>query len=366
MGVARVQCAPLHFSIGRFGMKLFDCPHCGQRHYFENAQCLACGSGVLFDPQKPGFILAAGENVFQCVNATECDCNWVGEPGHPFCRACTLNKTIPDMSIIGNRERWTRVEAAKKRAIYSLLGFGLPVGPKQGPDDEVGLAFDFLASAPSEHVMTGHDNGLITLNVAEADSAEREKLRAELGENYRTLLGHFRHELGHYYWDRLIRDDPDRLAAFRSFFGDETADYDEALRNYYSSPSPPDWQQNHISAYAASHPWEDWAETWAHYLHITDTLEMVESLNLKLGRLETVDPNLLQQGDTGGSGPVRETGRKADFATVLERWLVLSEASNSINRCMGLPDLYPFVISVPVSEKLRFVHELLDPRRGAH
>lgn len=344
-------------------MKLFGCPHCGQRLYFENAQCLSCGNAVLFDPGQAEFVLSEGDNVFRCVNATECACNWTGEPGHPFCRACALNKTIPDMSILGNRERWIRVEAAKKRAIYTLLSFGLPVGPKENPDDETGLAFDFLADAPSEHVMTGHDNGLITLNVAEADSAEREKLRAELGENYRTLLGHFRHELGHYYWDRLIRDDPDRLAGFRSFFGDETADYETALQNHYANGSAPDWQERHISAYAASHPWEDWAETWAHYLHITDTLEMVESLNLKLGRLETVDPNLLPRGDTGGADAAGPSNRPADFNTVLQRWLVLSEASNSINRCMGLPDLYPFVISVPVAEKLRFVHELLGPRR---
>ena len=160
--------------------------------------------------------------------------------GGAFCRACALNQTIPDLSISGNRERWIRVEAAKKRAVYSLLAFGLPVGPKANAGDEIGVAFDFLADpllgdAPTgEHVLTGHDNGLITLNVAEADSAEREKMRAEMGENYRTLLGHFRHELGHYYWDRLIRDDPGRLERFHQLFGDESADYDEALRRHYA------------------------------------------------------------------------------------------------------------------------------------
>jgi hypothetical protein len=345
-------------------MKLFSCPHCSQRLYFENAQCLSCGSAVLYDPQRADFVLAGTQGVFACVNATECDCNWVGEPGHPFCVACSLNKIIPDLSIDGNRTRWARVERAKRRAVYTLLAYHLPVGPKLSPNDEFGLAFDFLADPVGggpggERILTGHDNGLITLNVAEADSAEREKMRVEMGENYRTLLGHFRHELGHYYWDRLIRDDPVWLNAFRGLFGDETVDYEQALQAHYQNGAPPDWQQRTISAYAASHPWEDWAETWAHYLHITDTLEMVNALNMRLGTLDTA-VNDLPEADTGGvDGMPPPT-----FDTILERWLVLSEAANSINRCMGLSDLYPFVISPAVADKLRFVHELLAGQRA--
>ena len=345
-------------------MKLFSCPRCGQRLYFENAQCLSCGSAVLYNPDTAAFALAGLDGVFQCANANECGCNWMAA-GAGFCRACALNKTIPNLSIDGNRERWARVEAAKKRAAYSLFAFGLPVGPKVNPGDEVGLAFDFLADPVGggpggERILTGHDNGLITLNVAEADSPKREKMRAAMGENYRTLLGHFRHELGHYYWDRLIRDDAVRLSGFRDLFGDETQDYEEALRRHYANGAPPDWQLRHISAYAASHPWEDWAETWAHYLHITDTLEMVKSLNLRLGQIETVDENTLPDSDTGGGVAVgREARGTNDFGTLIERWLVLAEASNSINRCMGLADLYPFVIGPPTADKLRFVHQLL-------
>ena len=89
----------------------------------------------------------AADDVFHCANVDQCDCNWRAPEGQRFCRACALNKIIPDLTIAGNRERWTRVEAAKKRAIYSLLAFGLPVGPKAAPGDEVGLAFDFLADA---------------------------------------------------------------------------------------------------------------------------------------------------------------------------------------------------------------------------
>jgi len=53
-------------------------------------------------------------------------------------------------------------------------------------------------------VLTSHCNGLITLNIAEADDAERERRRVKFHEPYRTLLGHLRHEVAHYYWDRLI------------------------------------------------------------------------------------------------------------------------------------------------------------------
>jgi hypothetical protein len=353
-------------------MKLFSCPHCGQRLYFENARCLSCGNPVLYHPEVAGFVLAGTDDVFYCANVDQCDCNWRAPEGQGFCCACILNKIIPDLTIAGNRERWTRVEAAKKRAIYSLLAFGLPVRPKADSGDEVGLAFDFLADGGGvgpggEHILTGHDNGLITLNVAEADSAEREKMRAQMGENYRTLLGHFRHELGHYYWDRLVRDDPDWLQRFRAAFGDERPDYAEALGRHYAEGPPPDWQVQHISAYAASHPWEDWAETFAHHLHITDTLEMVHALNFPLGRLDTVQSNALAQGDTAaGSMPAGPAAAPSPepFHAILERWLVLSEASNSINRCMGLPDLYPFVISPVVESKLAFVHELIAAKGG--
>jgi len=348
-------------------LKLFSCPSCGQRLYFENTVCLACGKAVLYDPEGAGFV-EVGPPALACVNAAEAACNWIaGENG--FCRACALNKTIPDLSVAGNRERWIRVEAAKKRTVYSLLAFGLAVGPKASPDDEVGLAFDFLADPigggpGGERILTGHDNGVITLNVAEADSAERERRRIAMGEAYRTLLGHFRHEVGHYYWDRLIRDDAGWLARFRDCFGDERSDYEAALKTHYATADAPDWQQRHISAYAASHPWEDWAETWAHYLHIVDTLEMASALNYSIGAIERATEPLVTPetgGDDGAESPPPPTG--SAFDATLERWIVLSNASNSINRCMGLPDLYPFVISEIVAGKLAFVDELLHAGR---
>ncbi|MGD9913526.1 MAG: putative zinc-binding metallopeptidase [Rhizobiaceae bacterium] len=340
-------------------MKLFTCPHCSHRLYFENAQCLNCGSLVLYDPGALEFVLSSQRK--PCANTTECGCNWVAAPEQLFCTACALNQTIPNLSIDGNRERWIKVEAAKKRAIYTLIAFGLPFAPKSQPGDTAGVAFDFLSPEAGggpggAAILTGHENGLITLNVAEADSPERERMRIRMGENYRTLLGHFRHELGHYFWERLIRDDDDRLQAFRATFGDERDDYGAALHRHYSEGAPPDWQQRHISAYAASHPWEDWAETWAHCLHIVDTLEMVDALQLGLP---------LHQSGAGSSQTVNapEPPPRDQFEELMQRWLVLSEASNCINRCMGLRDLYPFVISSTVSGKLRFVHDLLVSAR---
>lgn len=338
-------------------MKLFCCPHCASRVYFENSQCLACGRSVVYAPRQGRFLLLGEPDAFSCLNATECACNWTPDAKGQFCIACSLNRTIPNLAIAGNRERWISIEEAKKRLVYSLLSFELDVAPKSAPDDDYGIAFDIVENDPNlaGDVKTGHDDGLITLNAAEADPAAREKMRVQMGENYRTLLGHFRHEIGHYYWDRLIRDS-NWLDPFRALFGDERSDYAQALQDHYGNGPPQGWQQSHISFYAASHPWEDWAETWAHYLHITDTLEMAHSLNIPLRGLDTArGGELAKELEVGG-----EDNEDGDFKVMLARWLALSEAANSINRCMGLQDFYPFVISPAVEAKLAFVHEVLS------
>ena len=199
--------------------------------------------------------------------------------------------------------------------------------------------------------MTGHDNGLITLALEEANDAEREKRRTTMHEPYRTLVGHFRHEVGHYYWDVLVRDGG-LIEAFRAVFGDETADYGAALQAYYANGAPPNWQDNFISAYATSHPWEDFAETWAHYLHIVDTLEMARAFGMYVhprlaepGELDahvTFDPYLLREP-----------------SPLIETWLPLSNALNSLNRAMGLQDIYPFILSPPVVAKLSAIHDII-------
>jgi hypothetical protein len=226
----------------------------------------------------------------------------------------------------------------------------LPLATKV--EDPDGLAFDFLADGP-EPVFTGHDNGLITINLAEADDAERERRRHQMGEPYRTLLGHFRHEIAHYYWTRLVENSPS-LEQFRDLFGDEQRDYGGALQNYYSWGAPADWPERFVSAYASSHPWEDFAETWAHYFHMVDTLETANAFGL------IVKPKVSQS--VAARLDFNPLG--SDMDRLIEAWLPLTFAVNSINRSMGLHDLYPFVLSPPAIAKLAFVHERIRAQAG--
>jgi hypothetical protein len=290
-----------------------------------------------------------------CANAQFGVCNWMVDADSPdaYCAACRHNRTVPDTSIPKNVFAWRKIEVAKHRLLYTLMKLHLPLDEKD-ESDNLRLRFDFLASPPHQEgprVMTGHDNGLITLALDEADDAEREKRRAIMHEPYRTLVGHFRHEVGHYYWDVLVLDG-ELIEGCRRIFGDETADYGQALQAYYANGAPPNWQDNFITAYAASHPWEDFAETWAHYLHIVDTLEMARAFGMY------VHPRLASPG---------ELDAQVDFdpylvrepSPLIETWIPLSNALNSLNRTMGLQDLYPFILSPPVVEKLSAIHDLI-------
>jgi hypothetical protein len=251
-----------------------------------------------------------------------------------------------------NHERWEKLELAKRRCIYTFLKLGLPIESAPG-SNEPSLKFSFLQDKENAPVKTGHENGMITVNVAEADDDEREHRRLTFHEPYRTLVGHFRHESGHFYWDRLIANSPN-LNRFRELFGDETADYDAALQAYYKQGAPAGWQTRTVTAYASSHPWEDWAETWAHYLHIMDTLETAAGFGV------SVNPDNAANNASQKNSPVMFSGQM-DFDAMLAEWIPLTCALNSINRGMGLSDLYPFVIPPAVVEKLRFIHEVIDP-----
>ena len=354
-------------------MKLFNCQHCRQLLYFENTRCERCGHALGYLPDVGTLsalepdgdawrALANGASAYRpCANSQHGVCNWmvpVDSPT-PFCIACRHNHTIPDLSIAGNLERWHKLETAKRRVFYTLLKLGLPM-PTEGEDPAKALTFAFMGDpiggAPdAPKVMTGHDAGLITINLAEADDAERERRRSMLGEPYRTLLGHLRHEVGHYYWDRLV-DDAGRLEAYRAVFGDERADYGEALKAHYAKPPSDDWQGGYVSNYAASHPWEDFAETWAHYLHIIDTLETARAFRVR------VDPDAAS-GDELTAEVDFDVYRVPGIEPIIEAWLPLSFAVNSLNRSMGQPDLYPFVLSTPVIEKLGYMHGLLRDSR---
>ncbi|MVN78241.1 hypothetical protein GO988_18075 [Hymenobacter sp. HMF4947] len=356
-------------------MKLFTCTHCGQVLYFENSRCEKCYYALGFEatqlqllpleaqPDGTSYRLygapADTASAYSyCANHQHDACNWLVPAGSatPFCMACDLNRTIPDLSHPGYLSRWQAIEVAKHRLVYSLLCLHLPVVSKRVYPDE-GLQFDFKADeSPEQRVMTGHDNGLITINIAEADAIEREQARQSMHELYRTLLGHFRHEVGHYYWDRLIDDSPN-LAEFRQLFGDDRQDYGESLKKHYAQGAPPDWQQHYISSYATSHPWEDWAETWAHYLHIIDTLQTAYAFGLRLDPLDT-------RPEQGLRAAIRDPYQLADFAKIMDMWLPLTFAMNSLNRSMGLPDPYPFIISPDVTKKLAFIHKVAGERAG--
>lgn len=358
-------------------MRTFHCQACGNAVYFENHTCTVCGHALGWLPDRDTMsalaplddgrwrALAANGAIYrQCDNyATHGVCNWMvpAADDAPLCTACRFNRMIPNLARPSNLAAWGRLERGKRRLLYSLRRLGLPLAD-QWQDPAHGLAFAFLssldASPDGNPVSTGHANGLITIDIDEANPALRERTRLDLNEDYRTLIGHFRHEIGHYYWDRLIPDDADRLTAFRELFGDEQADYAAALADHYANGPAADWQGNHISAYASAHPWEDWAETFAHYLHIVDTLETARNFNLEVERR-------LPDGTLQRSDPEFDAYRIDPFAPLLAHWLPLTFALNSLNRSMGMADPYPFVIAPAVERKLAFIHETVREARAA-
>jgi len=354
-------------------MKLFTCA-CGQIIFFESKSCTNCNRKLAFLPERRVLSAlepaaggaswvalhpqAASAAYRLCQNEIEHGaCAWAvpASDSEPLCAGCRLNRTIPDLSKPDAKRGWLRLEVAKRRMLYTLFELRLPV-ESQAVKPEGGLAFAFMQSSKQEKVLTGQADGLITINLDEADDPRREKIREKMGEAYRTLVGHFRHEIGHYYWDRLLKDSP-QLDAFRSLFGDERADYQEALDRHYKQGSPADWPANFVSEYATMHPWEDWAETWAHYLHMVDTLETALSYGLTIA----------QHPMDGPAQPAVQIAATdfSDFDSLIKSWLPLTLAMNSLDRSLGHPDSYPFVLTDPPLRKLRFVHELVGAA-GAH
>lgn len=349
-------------------MKSFRCQSCGQAIFFENDQCLRCKSKLGYlpyafdmtslEPLSEGGYRAVADNATYsfCKNGVDWNnCNWLvpADAESRFCLSCQLNETIPDLGRDDNYMYWVTLEQGKRRLVYSLMRLGLPVfSKKEHPD---GLAFEFLRDHPGKQdgVKTGHKNGLVTVDVTEADDLERERTRLHLNEVYRSVLGHFRHESGHYYWWQLVQDKPPHTR-FRELFGDETADYQECLTKYYTHGPRADWQRTHVSAYASSHPWEDWAESWSHYLTIVDALETAQEFGVEV----TPDHTRPLFAST-------DSYRARTFDDMLQQWLPLTYAVNSINRSGGLGDLYPFILPGPAVNKLRFIHDLISAQRAS-
>ncbi len=376
---------------------------CGVPVFFRNSECLACGTPLGYDPEQarllplmPGeapdtwviwqaepentaatgqseptgdshHILPAPARAYtRCTNLqTPAACNWLvpaqesadASPHLLLCRACRLNRIIPDLNDPEHPDNgmlWGRIELAKRRLVSALLALGLPVASRITEDTERGMMFDFLRSPDNgPHILTGHNTGLITLNLQEADDAVREAVRKAMREPYRTLLGHFRHEVGHYYWDRLVSGTP-WMDGFHQLFGDESQDYLASLRQNYEQGPPAEWWLQYVSAYASTHPWEDWAECWAHYLHMRDTIDtalsfgmIADSANLEFTPF-TIDA-LYQP----------EHPDAQNFLDFLNDWTRLTTMLNEMSRSMGQPDFYPFVLPLNVVAKLHFIHLLV-------
>jgi len=329
-------------------MRDFYCD-CGQRVFFDSDTCVACGRQLGFDPgglsmvtlespQGERLQAADGRNFRRCRNALDyCNCNWLlhGGDGEVLCLSCRLNEVIPDLERPGNQGLWTRVEQAKRRLLYSLLKLRLPFA---GRSREGGLRFRIMEdhrrnpAVVESFVATAHLDGTITVNILEADDAARHAVREQMQERYRTVLGHLRHESGHFYFTRLA-DTPELLAACRDLFGDERADYAAAIERHYDEGPPGDWPERFVSAYASAHPAEDFAETFAHFLHIEDAVETARAAGLAPGAGDWIDD-----------------------------WITLAITLNEILRGLGSDDPYPFVLSKPVQDKLRFMNRLVRRR----
>ncbi|MGE3621243.1 MAG: putative zinc-binding metallopeptidase [Acidimicrobiia bacterium] len=299
-------------------MDALSCPVCGHAVYFDNLACVACGAALVFDVGADAFVADA----VPCANrATVEGCNWAAAGDDGWCRSCRLDIDH------GPTEARARFQEAKRRALRQLVGFGVDL------DRPPVLRFDLRAGSPEAPVTIGHDDGLITLDTAEADPSHLEAVRTSLGEPYRSPLGHVRHELGHWYWAAHVGVTFD-LVEFRAAFGDETVPYAEALERHYATPDDGSWAAEHVSHYAAAHPWEDHAESFAHLLHITGTLGTARTHGL-----------------VHWAGPIAAL----DLRFLYERWIELSVALNELNRSMGLPDAYPFAPSPRTVEKLELI-----------
>ncbi|MUL74991.1 putative zinc-binding metallopeptidase [Mycolicibacterium sp. CBMA 226] len=345
-------------------MRDFNCPNCGQRLAFENSVCLSCGSALGFSLEDMALLViappdgtgdsehagAVASTDYQlCANLHLAQCNWLVriEPVRQLCPSCELTRTRPNDDDTKAMAAFAIAEQAKRRLIVELAELGLPIIGRDS-DPEQGLAFDLLSSE-REPVVTGHQDGVITLDLAEGDDVHREQLRIAMAEPYRTLLGHFRHEIGHYYFYRLVQPSQDAVAQFTELFGDPDADYQAALDRHYRDGAPPGWEEQYVSSYATMHPAEDWAETFAHYLHIRDALDTAAAFGFA----------------PAGATFERRVLGPSGFDTLIELWLPLAWALNMVNRSMGKEDLYPFVLPAAVLDKMRFIHTAVDEVVGS-
>lgn len=349
-------------------MKNFSCQACHSPVLFHDTHCPQCQKSLGYVPELQDIVAFHAldpthwhglngqlkQSYKPCYNYTHYQvCNWMlpSQSKHKYCLSCQLTHTIPNLDNPEHIGYWRSLEQAKRRFLYLTQRLNIFPKAKKSDQDLLGLRFNFLMPINNHMVMTGHANGVITLNASEADVVYRETTRVKMGENYRTLLGHFRHESGHYYLELIQHLHPEAINEFRQYFGDERQDYGLALKRHYEQGPPQNWQKMFISTYASTHPWEDWAETWSHYLHMMDTLETAYYNNLQ------IQSNL----DTRPLQFIESPIAALDFEKTLKQWSTLTHTLNALNQSMGLADAYPFTLSNTVSDKLRFIHrQVLD------
>ncbi len=369
--------------------RAFRC-RCGRPVFFRNDVCLACATPLGYDPDlvllRPlaptrdpqvwramrtrGVGMMVPLTTYRrCANwASAAPCNWLLPDNEealikPFCRSCRLDRTVPDPDDRDNAELWLKVELAKRALVSQLIAMKLPVESKVSENPGRGVMFDLLRTPiGSAKVMTGHDDGLITLDIQEADDVHRETVRSQMHEPYRTLIGHMRHEVGHYYWQRLVQG-TDWETPCRELFGDDRLDYGQALEAYYADGAPFDWKNRHVSAYATAHPYEDWAETWAHYLHMIDALDTARSFGL-VAHHDEIQYEPFKVHALAESADGAPSADDLAFLGVVNGWIELTGALNEVTRSMGEPDFYPFVLSIPAVRKLHFIHKVVKNAAG--
>ena len=315
-------------------MRLFACPVCGATLYFHNRRC-GCGAEVAYAPDARRFVLADAV----CTNREPIRCNWVA--GRGLCAACAMTAVVPDAFHDANQALWAEAEAAKRWVLATLHRRGWFTAEDAGPRPVFHLLSEHTSGGPAE-VSMGHQAGVVTINVVESDPAEVVRRREALGEPYRTITGHFRHELAHFLFERLAPD-PAFLEAFRAVFGDERADYGAALAAHYRNGPPSGWPERHITAYASAHPHEDWAETVAHLLHLTDMVDSAAATGLRL------------RGLAAGYDAYVEADAERLIALGVDHAIAL----NHVTRAIGHADVYPFVLRPLTRAKLAFAHRWL-------
>ncbi|TWT52364.1 putative zinc-binding metallopeptidase [Allorhodopirellula solitaria] len=330
-------------------MKTGTC-RCGRRIFFNNHSCLACEAilGRCDECRSLTSFTSHGEHaecdvchtsVHACENQNFHVCRSYVSDADKLCQWCQFTAVTPDTSIPQQVSQWATMESAKRRLLLELHRLSLPPYVDNLTESHP-LSFLFLADTVDEQgnekrIITGHDQGVITINLAEADSVHRERTRVELGEPQRTLIGHMRHEVGHYIdWAWAMQVDPE---GYHALFGDPQAiDYSQAMDHHYQNGAPENWAENHVSAYATMHPWEDFAETANLYL---DIMAIATTANDQDRAHFDLSP-------------------QADMPKLVNEILQIVVEASEYNCDLGLAPLLPEQLPPAVIEKLAYVHSL--------